>query len=81
MKSKEITIGNDRDGIEIKYVKSRKTLYISGHYDHCVGMEAESFTLQEFCNALGIDLIQEGRRIEKAIQSEDKDYKSLEDGT
>jgi hypothetical protein len=46
-----------------------------------VGIESKSFTLQEFCDQLGIDLIQEGRPIEKAIQSEDKDYKSLQDGT
>jgi len=81
MKSKEINIGDDSSGIQIKYVKSHKIIQISGHYNRYVGIKGKSFTLQEFCDALGIDLIQEGRRIEKAIQDEDKDYTSLEDGT
>jgi len=54
MKPKRIDIGDVESGISITYTKSRKTLYISGWYDHCVGIEGEEIPLGEFMARLGI---------------------------
>ena len=54
-KPKRIELGNESSGICIEYVKSRKTLYIFGWYDHIVGIERTEITLQEFCEKLGIE--------------------------
>lgn len=47
---------NDSSGIEIKYIKSRDSLYISGYYDHIVGIEGTEIKFKEFCNRLDINL-------------------------
>ena len=41
-------------GIEIDYIKKRKSLVISGWYDHFVGIEPSELTLAQFFARLGI---------------------------
>lgn len=51
---KRIDLGADSNGISIEYIKSRKSLHISGWYDHCVGIEGKEISLEDFCKQLGI---------------------------
>jgi len=50
----KIDFGTPSSGIQIDFIKSRQVLYISGYYDHYVGIEGKEFTLKEFCTRLGI---------------------------
>ena len=50
------SIGTDEtepSGVKIEYVKSRKMLYIYGWYDG-YGIGGVQYTLDEFCEQLGI---------------------------
>jgi len=53
-KAKTILTGDVAAGVEIEYVKSRKTFYVSGWYDTCAGIGGEEIPLAEFCKRLGI---------------------------
>lgn len=50
----DITDEYSSSGISITYVKSRKTLWVSGWYDSFVGIQGRSLSLAEFFNELGI---------------------------
>jgi len=59
MKPKEITlpeVAYQSAGIQIAYIKSRDVLYVSGFYDHFVGIEGTEISIKDFCDRLGIDL-------------------------
>lgn len=59
MKPKKIELPDvdyKSSGIQIEYIKSRDVLYISGYYDHFVGIEGTEISFKEFCDRLGIDL-------------------------
>lgn len=61
-KPKEIIfpeILNLSSGIQIEYIKSRDVLYISGYYDHFVGIEGTEISFKDFCERLGINLTKE----------------------
>ena len=62
-KSKELIFpevkGHQSDGIQIKYIKNRDILYISGFFDNCVGIEGTEINFKDFCDRLGIDLKKE----------------------
>lgn len=47
-------MGNDGSGIDITYTKSRKSLWISGWFDHCVGIEGTELSLLDFIKNVGI---------------------------
>jgi len=49
-----ILTGNKRAGVEINFVKSTMTVYVSGHYDSYVGIQSEYFHLRDFFDQLGI---------------------------
>ena len=53
---KRIELGDSSSGIAIEYIKSRKTLYIFGWYDHFVGIEGHEINIDEFCEKLGIEM-------------------------
>ena len=59
MKPKQLQLPKDNQyrssGITIEYVKSRDVLYISGWYDHFVGIESTEISFKDFCDSLGID--------------------------
>ena len=50
----EAIAGSQSAGITIIYIKSRKTLYISGWYDDCAGIEGGEIPLTDFLEKLGI---------------------------
>jgi len=53
---KILLIGDENDGIYIEYIKSRKVLRFSHHWDSgCVGSEDIEIPLEEFCLKLGIN--------------------------
>lgn len=60
MKTKKLELPENvpyqSSGIGIEYIKSRDVLYISGYYDHFVGIEGTEISFKEFCDRLGIDL-------------------------
>jgi len=41
-------------GIHISYSRRRGTVTVSGWYDHCVGIEGEELTLDEFLTRIGV---------------------------
>ena len=43
-----------RDGVDVTWWKTKGSLSIGGWYDSCVGIEAETVTLGEFFERLGI---------------------------
>lgn len=45
---------SDRAGIDIQFNKKQSTIYISGWYDSCVGIEGEELSLKEFFEKCGI---------------------------
>lgn len=45
---------SDRNGIMIRYTKSKRMLDISGWYDRMVGIEGQMLTLREFFDRCGI---------------------------
>jgi hypothetical protein len=45
---------NGSSGIDITYIKSRDTLWISGWFDSCVGLGGVEITVDKFCELLGI---------------------------
>jgi hypothetical protein len=57
-KPKEIIFPKDHEssGIQISYIKSRDVLYISGFYDHFVGIEGTEIKFTDFCYQLGINV-------------------------
>lgn len=64
MKQKFIDIGTDNSGISIVYYKSKRRLWITGWYDHYVGIEGASMSLGRFLRDLGID----EKAVVKALQ-------------
>lgn len=61
-KSKEIIISGGflnpekvgGSGIQIQYIKSRKVLFITGWFDHCVGIGGVEIPIDKFCELLGL---------------------------
>lgn len=49
-----IQTGDKHSGVEINFVKSTMTVYVSGHYDSSVGIQSEYFHLRDFFDRLGI---------------------------
>ncbi len=59
-KPKELVLpennGYQNSGIQVKYIKSRDMLYISGWYDSVVGIEGTEIRFKDFCQRLGIQI-------------------------
>ena len=52
----------DSDGIKIEYIKSTKMFYIYGWFDHCVGIEGGSLSLQDFIDGLQLPVTIKGKQ-------------------
>jgi len=62
MQPKILLIGDEYNGIYIEFIKSRKMLRFSHHWDSgYVGSEDIEIPLKEFCSKLGINLKKEGK--------------------
>lgn len=60
---------NAREGIVITYTPSSNTLYISGWYDSCVGIEGHKYELNKFLSELGISDENIAKTMSKVIVS------------
>jgi len=50
----QILTGDDRAGICVYYVKSKKTIRVFGWYDSIVGIKSEEIPLKDFLFSLNI---------------------------
>lgn len=62
---KGITIGTERSGIKVEFIRRRQVLNLFGWYDHFVGIEGDEIPLGEFLAKLGIDLKMCRKALEK----------------
>jgi len=60
MQPKILLIGTEYEGIFVEYIKSRKILRFSHHWDSAiVGSKDTEISLKKFCVKLGINLAEE----------------------
>jgi hypothetical protein len=41
-------------GVSVSYTKKHRSIYLSGHYDSCVGIQGEEVALSDFLRGLDI---------------------------
>ena len=51
---KPIYLGDRFSGISLEYTKKDRSLYVSGWYDSCVGIEGHQLSLADLCRQCGI---------------------------